>query len=487
MSSDRRSATRLPVRGARPNVLLLVADRMRFCDVGYVGNATVRTPNLDRLASEGVVYEHAFSSLPICGPARGTLLTGQYPITHGVLANDVRLPDAAVTLSQTYADHGYRTGFIGKWHLEWLPRKPGYIPPGPSRRGFEFWAAHECSHDYQGGTYFRDTPEPIQVTKYAPVEETDVGIEFLSKASDRPFFLVTAWGIPHMPIPRTQQPEEAYRSVYTNAEIPLRENVPDHGRESAVEYMRHYYGMIAVLDDQIGRLLARLDELGIADDTIVCFCTDHGDMIGSHGVTGLQLPWDECVRVPFVIRWPGRIPSGRRLDTFLNLPDVMPTLLSLCGIDVPPSVEGRDLATCVLARERVDTGSAYLADVLPCHQRYGHEPWRAVRTRRWLYARYPDRPWLLYDLQADPYQLNNLCDSAAHRSVRSKLEDELNAWLARLNDPFLDRMTLKAGLSKTNPRLLESALMTFQRSGKLHPRHLAHPIAAGVARVISFS
>ena len=459
---------------------------MRFCDVGFMGNGCVRTPNLDRLGAEGVVVEHAFSSLPICGPARATLLTGQYPATHGVFANDIRLPDSAVTLSQTFADNGYRTGFVGKWHLDWPPRKPGFIPPGPARRGFELWAAHECDHDYHGGSYFRDTPEPIPFRRYAPKEETDIAVELMSEGGDRPFFLTLAFGIPHMPIPKAPQTEEEYRDLYASVDIPLRDNVPDYAREEALRYLRHYYGMITVLDDQMGRLLATLDELDIANETIVCFCADHGDLIGSHGVVGLQLPWDECARVPFAVRWPGRIPGGTRVDTFLNLPDVMPTLLSLCGIEVPSCVQGRDLARPLLGRGGDAAEAAFLGDVFPCHQRYGHEPWRAVRTRQWLYARYADRPWLLYDMANDPYQLSNRCDSPGHTSVREELEGLLNTWLVQLDDPFLDRRTLEERLLRADPRLVESVRMGWQSREALHPRHLPVPISAELAQDVSF-
>ena len=443
----------------RPNVLFILADRMRFCDVGFMGNCCVRTPNLDRLAAQGVVVEHAFSSLPICGPARASLLTGQYPATHGVFANDVRLPDAAITLSQTFADSGYRTGFVGKWHLDWPPRRPGFIPPGPARHGFGLWAAHECDHDYHGGSYFRDTPEPIGFRRYAPKEETDSAIDFMGQGGSRPFFLMLAFGIPHMPIPKAPQTEEEYRDLYASVDIPLRSNVPDHAREEAQQYLRHYYGMVTVLDDQMGRLLTTLDELGIANNTIVCFCADHGDLIGSQGIVGLQLPWDECVRVPFAVRWPGHIPVGRRLATFLNLPDVMPTLLSLCGVEVPTCVQGRCLDRPLLGEAGDEVDSVFLADVFPCHQRYGHEPWRALRTRQWLYARYPDRPWLLYDMDSDPYQSSNRCDSRRHTGVRDELEGLLNTWLAQLDDPFLDRGALGHRLLDANPRAIESVRM----------------------------
>ena len=462
---------------------------MRFCDVGFMGSTVVQTPHLDGLAAQAVVFDHVFSSSPICGPARGTLLTGQYPVTHGAYANDVALPSDGPALGEAFARMGYRTGLIGKWHLAWPPREPGFVPPGPERKGFQFWAAHECDHDYRGGHYFMDTPEPIPFRRYAPKEETDIAIDFMRSTTDQPFLLMLNFGIPHMPIPNHQQTEEEYRALYAAADIPLRPNVPEHARDRATAYLRHYYGMITVLDDQVGRLLAALDALGIADDTIVCFCADHGDMLGSHGLIGLQLPWDECVRVPFVVRWPARVPRARRVSTFVNLADLLPTLLSLCGTAParhPAGIQGHDHAGVILGADDAGPDTVFLSDTFPCHQRYGHEPWRAVRTRRWLYARYPDRTWLLYDMLDDPYQLRNLRDSAEHQSARGELEGVLNAWLTRLDDSFPDRERLEQDLRKHDPRKLDSVRMAWGQP-RSHPPYLMPPIPAQVAEAVSFS
>jgi len=152
----------------------------------------------------------------------------------------------------------------------------------------------------------------------------------------------------------------------------------------------------------------------------------------------------------------------------------MPTLLSLCGIDVPSCVQGTDLSQTALHSNGDTPDSVLLADVFPCHQRYGHEPWRAIRTSRWLYARYPDRPWLLYDMAKDPYQIDNLSDSTDHQSARTELDVRLQDWLTKLHDPFEDRMTQETRLQAGNAEVLDSIRMYHR---ELHRAHLRLPLS----------
>ena len=173
-------------KSRRPNVLLILPDQMRGMDIGCAGNREVQTPNLDRLASGGSLFRNTFANTPVCCPARAILLTGKYSHRNGMIANDLRLRESEVTLPEILAAGGYRTGFIGKWHLDGGPRLPGFVPPGPRRQGFAFWAANECSHDHFRPVYFRDTPEPRAETRFEPEVWTDLAIEFLRGAKDGP-------------------------------------------------------------------------------------------------------------------------------------------------------------------------------------------------------------------------------------------------------------------------------------------------------------
>jgi arylsulfatase A-like enzyme len=183
----------------RPSVLLILPDQWRGQDLGCMGNPDVRTPNLDLLASQGVLFRNSFANTPVCCPARANLLTGKYAHENGMVANDLRLRESETTLAEILAARGYRTGFIGKWHLDGGKRLPGFVPPGPRRQGFAYWAANECDHRHFRPTYFRDDDRPICEERFEPEVWTDRAVEFLKQAGEAPFFLVVSMGPPHDP------------------------------------------------------------------------------------------------------------------------------------------------------------------------------------------------------------------------------------------------------------------------------------------------
>ena len=236
-------------------------DQWRGMDLGSMGNTQVRTPNLDKLAREGVHFRNAVANTPVCTPARGTLLTGKYPHSCGVPVNDIPLPAGENTIAKILAERGYYTGFIGKWHLEGGKRLPGFVPPGPRRAGFEYWAANICSHDYFHQQYFRDDPEPIKIAGYDAPGWTDLGIEFLEKARQggKPFCLYWQPPTPHDPYIAPP----GFENLYDPEKIELRKNwkagAKQHGTKKDIA---GYYAAMACLDEQIGRLLKKLDEIG---------------------------------------------------------------------------------------------------------------------------------------------------------------------------------------------------------------------------------
>lgn len=410
----------------QPNLLFVFADQMRAQACGFMGNEQVRTPSMDRMAERGVVFENAVSSCPVCTPYRASLMTGRYPLTCRTAMNDVRLPVEEVSIAEVLRDAGYDTGYIGKWHLDGQYRG-GFIPPGPRRQGFDFWAANECTHAYMNTFYYRDEPEPIYLEGYSADGFTDIAIDFIKQHSDRPFALLVSWAPPHNPY--HEMPDEYER--YDPNEIELRPNTVEAARDD----IAGYYGHITALDRNLGRLLQVLEEHGIAEDTIVVFTADHGDMLGAHDLQRKQKPWDESIMVPWVMQWPGTLSPGLRTDTLINAPDVMPTLLSLMAVDVPDTVQGSDLSHAACGEDGPEHTSAYIANPMPFPgDKHEGGPWRGVRTKTHTYIEDEDGPWLLYDNEADPYQQTNLIDGPDAAELRDRLHAELVAWMNSIGD-----------------------------------------------------
>ena len=442
-------------RTRRPNVLFILADEWRAQSTGYNGDSNVRTPVLDHLAFQSVSFDTAVSGTPVCCPFRASLLTGQYPLNNGVFINDVELKPRGVTMGQAFTRAGYRTGWIGKWHLYGSPdgqygRRLAYIPP-EKHFGFDYWKACECTHDYNKSLYYEGNDTgPKYWPGYDAIAQTGDACSFIDRhaKSNDPFCLVLSLGPPHFPLATAP---EKYRAQFKQAEIRLRENVPQDHRTEAIEDLRGYYAHMAALDDCFNRLLGTLDRASIADDTIVVFTSDHGDMMQSQGLTTKLHPWDESIRVPFLVRYPRKFGGkGRRLRTPINSPDIFPTLLGLAGIPIPDSVEGSNHSGIMIGESgaAIERGTLLSLPVpITEARRYGFAEYRGLRTPRHTYVRSIHGPWLLYDNQSDPYQMQNLIGKAEARELQSRLDRELDAELRRRNDDFLPaaEYVLRAG------------------------------------------
>src|SRR5579862_1105575 len=405
---------------APPNILFIMPDQWRGMDLGSMGNTQVRTPNLDRLAREGVQFRDMVANTPVCTPARGTLLTGKYPHASGVPVNDIPLPAGEPTIAKILAERGYFTGFIGKWHLEGGKRMPGFVAPGPRREGFEWWAANICSHDYFHQQYFRDSPEPITIQGYDAFGWTDLGIEFLEQArqSGKPFCLY--WQPPSPHDPYIAPP--GFEKLYDPEKIELRKNwQPGSKQYGAKKDIAGYYAAMACLDEQIGRLLRKLDEIGQRESTIVFVTSDHGDMQGSHATFLKRKPWEESVRVPGIFRWPAGLKAGRQSDAPFSHVDVVPTLLGLCGSRPAAGMQGRSYADYLLGRSQRTPELAQLM-IYTKTERDEFNPWRGVRSLKYKYARFQDKPWVLYDLEKDPYELENLAGDRGMRKLMARFD-----------------------------------------------------------------
>jgi len=425
---------------SRPNILFIIADQWRAFSTGYAGDPNVTTPNLDRLESCSVNFTHAVSGCPVCTPYRASLMTGQRPTTHGLFLNDAHLSDDAVTIAKVLDAGGYDTGYIGKWHLNGRGRL-SFIPP-ENRQGFEYWKGMECTHDYNHSFYFADNdPTRLLWPGYDANAQTDDAIAYLKEhaKSNKPFALFLAWGPPHNPY--ATAPEE-FRKMYDAATIQLRNNVPGNiARMTRVE-LAGYYAHCSALDQYAGALWKTLADAGIEQNTILVFTSDHGDMLGSHGLERKQKPWDESLRVPMLWHYPGKLgPAGKRLDAIINSEDLMPTLLGFCGLPVPPSVEGLNYAPHMQGAPTPNPENAALIScVAPFGEwtrKNGGREYRGLRTAHHSYVRDLTGPWLLYDDDADPDQDQNLANKPEAAELQSKLDALLTQRLKAAHDEFL--------------------------------------------------
>jgi arylsulfatase A-like enzyme len=441
-------------KAKRPNVLFILTDEWRAQATGYAGDANARTPTLDRIAREGANCANAISGLPLCCPARASLITGQYPLRNGVYINDVELVPTGVTFGQAFKNAGYHTGYIGKWHLHGSPdghygRRASYIP-ADRHFGFDYWKANECDHNYNHERYFvGNDPTPRFWPGYAPIAETNDACSFISAHArdETPFFLMLSMAPPHFPYGTA--PEE-FKAMLAGKDIALRDNIPPQNAARAMQALRGYYAHIAALDACVKRLLDTLDAAGVSDDTIVVFTADHGDMLFSQGLEGKLYPWDESIRIPLLMRYPRKM-GGRRITTPMSTPDIMPTVLGLAGIAVPTGVQGIDFSTLLMSGSQPDAPrSAFIDNPVSTFQlrQHGMDSYRGVRTERHTYVRAIEGPWLLYDNQQDPFQKHNLIGTPAEAQLRPALDAELAMWLKRLDDKFLpgDQYLAQSGL-----------------------------------------
>lgn len=423
---------------AQPNLLFVFADQLRARELDDPTHPLI-TPAYDRLRREGTRCVNTVANCPVCTPSRAILLTGQYPWSNRVLVNDLPLPTDSVTIGSRMKQAGYRTGYVGKWHLDGVPRS-GFTPPGARRHGFDYWAVYNCTHNYYGSAYYRDDPEPIPIRGYEPVRQTDLAIEFLEQEGEAPFCLFVSWGPPHDPYHLVPP---WFEGLYDPARLDLPGNFrpPDrslvaagHGEHAVGAHLdqrqsvARYYAACSALDHELMRLLEALDRTGQAANTIVVYTSDHGDMLWSHGRVNKQQPWDESVRIPFVIRWPEAIEAGVDRQGCLGIVDFAPTLLSLCGLQPAAGMEGTDQSGMLLGGSP-GQASSFIFDILAVDQGLAQSvpSWRGVRTQRHTYCRLADgTPWLLFDNQADPDQLTNLLDAPGHELLCASLEAELD-------------------------------------------------------------
>ncbi len=438
----------------KPNVVFVFGDQWRAQATGYAGDPNVATPNIDRLARESINFTNAVAGCPVCSPYRAGLITGQRPLTHGVFVNDVCLRSGTPGIARAFAAGGYDTAYIGKWHLDGHGRS-NYIPR-ERRHGFDYWKALECTHDYNHSAYYSgDSDKKLYWDGYDAIAQTRDAKSYIrnhvNHRGDAPFFMMLSWGPPHAPYGTA--PAEFAR-LYDETEIELRPNVPEAAAREARRILAGYYAHCTALDSCVGDLLQTIRDTGVENDTILVFTSDHGDMLGSQGQFHKQRPWDESIRVPFLLYYPGMNAwNPRELNAFIDAHDIMPTLLSLCGLPIPEEVEGADFASYIGGGADPTDGSALIMCPHPFGQwrrdEHGGREYRGIRTKRYTYVKDLSGPWLLYDNVEDPHQRRNLIREE-NRNARSQsseidkkieqLDGLLQTKLEKTGDEFLPGM-----------------------------------------------
>lgn len=442
----------------RPNVVILLADQLRAASLGLYGDAQIETPNIDRLAADGVTLDHCIATCPVCTPHRAMLLTGRHPQTTGMIINSTRTRYSEIGLGDVFARRGYRTAYVGKWHLHtgaWPANNvPDWVPRGRSRLGFEFWRAYNQHMVYFDG-FVHSPARDFDVIRWKGYETEgllDYAREFLAGVDDDPFLLFLSPQQPHSGLGPGgwMAPERFYERVPDRPRF--RDNVPEsidrgdpHDPRSLSGAVRNYLAMTLAIDEMLGRLLDELESTGRLENTLFVFTSDHGTQGGSHGLGfwTKKSPYSESLHVPCVLRLPGALDGGVRSDALTSPVDFLPTLCRLCDIPVPRSVEGMDLS----AGWRGERGAPG-QDAVFCmnfgaeHDHYedGNE-WRGVRTRTGQYARRLDGSVELYDLQADPLQMTNLADDPAHAGLREEMERRLRQFQRLRGDELVPATT----------------------------------------------
>lgn len=350
----------------KPNIVYVFADQWRGESIGYTGNTDVKTPNLDKLASEGVYFTNSVSTSPVCTPHRAMLLTGQYVLKNGMFMNDIRLDPDSNSFAKLFKKEGYNSAYIGKWHLDGNERS-AHIPK-ERRQGFDYWKTLNCSHSYNNSNYWGNDDKLHQWEGYDAEAQTKDAIAYIKEQAKNknPFCLMLSWGPPHAPYKTA--PKE-FQDLYENIDIKLRPNVPEELAEKTKDILRGYYAHCSALDSYIKQLQDAIKRSNIEDNTIFVFTSDHGDMINSHGEKKKQKIYEESAKVPFIIKYPALFGNkGKKSDFLLNTLDILPTMLGMSGINIPANLDGENITDVILGKKKDNRKASLVTCVQPFGQ-----------------------------------------------------------------------------------------------------------------------
>jgi arylsulfatase A-like enzyme len=418
---------------ARPNLLFILSDDQHFRALGAAGNPDIRTPVQDRLAAEGTHFTHCHVSNPICTPSRAAIQTGQYGFRNGVTFFGHAMNEDSPRIARLLSEAGYSTGYTGKWHNDQRPVHHGF---------------QQMRNVFLGGMHTYDSipvvqgadDEKVNVPRQPTELFTDAALELLDTLPE-PFCLFVCYTAPHDP--RTPPPE--YEAMYPPDSVSLPPNFlpappfdtgtldirdeklmprPLDPHELKAEIGR-YYGLITHMDDQIGRIVSKLESSGKWDNTLTIFAGDNGLAVGSHGLLGKQTLHEEGIRAPLIVCGPG-VQAGQRCDALVDLMDVMPTLCDAGTVAIPETVDGRSLLPHCTGKKADER------DAIFCHY---EDMFRMVRTRRFKLIDYLKLGCEeLFDLETDPYEVRNLAESPQYQDTLKSLREQLKTWRAEMGD-----------------------------------------------------
>jgi choline-sulfatase len=478
----------LPGRPARlprkKNLLFIWTDQQRFDTLANYGNSRVQAPNLNAVAGQSIQFEQAYVTQPVCTPSRSSMMTGLWPHQTGCTSNNIALPQTSRCLPQLLGDSDYRTGYIGKWHLgdeafaqhgfdEWVSTEDMYeshFSAGRDRSTkTDYWHyLHDRGYQPDKGQYYsRQFACGVPIEDGKPAFQARKAKDFLTRHRHDPFVLHVSYLEPHTPYisplhelykPEEMRLDDSYAQEDMDG-VPRRYRLRRAFFEQAHGYLSdldrkdittQYWGNISVVDRSIGQILTHLEQLGLADDTIVVFTSDHGDQMSAHGMWFKEVMYQESLRVPYLIRVPGAR-GGRRISSPVSHIDLVPTLLELMGASIPAALSGESLAPLIRDEVSRPRQPFVFAEWSPDRSRQSidymaartHPEWAPYTEESSRLALSPDGWKLclsdidhcqLYNLRDDPHEQHNLYSSGSHRDVVARLTREIERWRDRTND-----------------------------------------------------
>jgi arylsulfatase A-like enzyme len=481
-----------------PNILLVMSDQQRTDTLGFRGQTPCRTPNMDRIAREGISFDQALCASPLCMPSRAAIFSGKYPHQLDLLTNSGTLQEPPI-LTDVLRRSGYYTAYAGKWHLE-PPGQPkaflgrekelgldqvhgGEVAPKGERIVDRWFDRAEGQESYDYSVWCEDNGLPdgwpvsdpdvrthrlpsmsIPRPKRQEMDPehtydswvTNIALRFLrERPKEKPFFLVSSYFGPHPPflIP------EPYYSMYDPVDIPEPPNFgpqPDRPRANLTSYYHQlwkdhgeswdswkkstavYWGYCTLIDDLLGKLLRALGEENILDETLVIYLSDHGEMLGSHGLWQKMVPYEESIRVPLLMRLPGVIGAGIRSQANVSLIDLVPTLLASTAQTNPADMMGRDLTPAFQNAGEFQQDAYRFSEHKPLGDWHNSVEWRLVTDNRLKYVWNQGDLDELYDLDNDPYELANLIADPEYAGDLNRVKNRLEQWMSETGDPLLN-------------------------------------------------
>ena len=428
-------ASRAGAEEEQPNIVFVCSDEHRYQSMSFTEMAALQTPTMARMAQEGFTFHHCISNYPVCSPYRAMLMTGRYPYQTGVIDNEIPLREEEFALGDAFHQAGYRTGYIGKWHLGGTRAEPF---------GFDMsliWT--NTNTHYDESEYHPPEGKSRKPKGYNATLMTDQALAFMKNANEKPYFLMLSLNPPHSKF--TDAPPDKL-ALYPEGSLPFRPNVnlnnaSDEGHIAQHNNSPHYEGYhahITAVDEELKRVLEAA--AAASRDTIVIYTSDHGSMFGSQGVGSKRQPFEESIRVPFMAWCPKRIPAGQSSNALIGAPDLMPTLCGLAGLSQPGSCMGQDFSGHILGKGGPEPEAQIIMHISKDNASGGQEHpaplFRGVRTARHTYTVNAGGPMYLFDNQDDPYQMNNLAASSEHEGLRKELHSQLVALLKNAEDPL---------------------------------------------------